>query len=133
MNTRVDTPVLEIRYQKLIVCVVLLDILRLAHQSLESLVYSIPLIPVTCLHPLSQHCLNCQIHGHLKDTQWYLQVEERRKNRERYGMVWYGMVWCGVVWWWWCDGGGGAVVCGMWCVVCGGGGGGGRMGEEGGR
>ena len=41
MNTRVDTRVLEIRHQRFIVCVDLLDILPLSHQSLESFVCSI--------------------------------------------------------------------------------------------
>ena len=41
VNTRVDTRVLEIRDQRFMVCVGLLEILRLSHQSLESLVSSI--------------------------------------------------------------------------------------------
>ena len=41
MNTRGDSRVLEIRGQRLVVCADLLDILRLSHKSLDSLVYSI--------------------------------------------------------------------------------------------
>ena len=41
MNTHVDTRVLEILDQRKIVCVDLLDILRLSHQSLESLENSV--------------------------------------------------------------------------------------------
>ena len=40
MNTRGDTRVLDIRGQRFIVYVDLLDILRLSHQSLESVVFS---------------------------------------------------------------------------------------------
>ena len=54
VNIRVDTRVLEIRS---VPCVSrILD----------------PPNPVTCLHPQSQHCLNCQIHGRLKDIYLYL-------------------------------------------------------------
>ena len=41
MNTRAGTHVLENRDQRFIVCVDLLDILRLSHQSTESLVHSV--------------------------------------------------------------------------------------------
>ena len=69
VNSRGDTRVLEIRDQRLIVCVVLLDILGLSDQFLESLANSIIRILSRVSHPQSQHCLNCQMRGHLKETQ----------------------------------------------------------------